>query len=1345
MHCLHHLWILWLVAAILPASANGRNVLFNRLDVNNGLPSNEVSCIYKDRKGFMWFGTSAGIARFDGYEFRTSRHEVGNVPFSEEYILQITETTGGNLWITYQDGKVSVFDPRLNTFCTPEEVAGGLNIRQVFHDAGGRLLYETDRGDLCLYDYETNRVDSFAIQRTDGGLGDVVLQNHRLYVIHASGLLEILDAASNTPIAASTHLETYPEVRRFSLFVDSDGEVWVYMHPENADGLFRFRPAQDEWIHYTTASSPQALTSLLIRDVEEDPQGMIWIATDHGGLNLLDKKTGQITPLRNHPFDYRSESQNSVICLYRDDTGILWCGTYKNGVSYYHESIFKFGTIRYPVTDMTQAGINDFNCVHEDPSGNLWIGTNGHGLLYYERNSGRFRQYRHDPSDPHSLASNIVVCLAGDRQGRLWIGTYMGGLDCFANGRFVHYSGGDDGALSNASVYSLYPEDDRLWIGTLGKGLNLLHTATGQWSRFTASDSVHPLLSDNVYAIARGRDSQLLVGTAVGVNLVCTRSREVRTFDGTKDGRVAFRDKGINTTFIDSRGLLWIGSNNGLSVYDRTNDRLSRLDRSSGLPDNAVMSIIEDDSHILWLGTKNGLLKIHPRYCVEESRYDFVCTPYYEDEGVQGRIFNRNSVCRTSSGELILGGTAGLTVFNPLQIRYNDNPPGVVVSGFDHGILRRDISYESSLSLDYDQRNFTLTVSVLNYFLPSKSRFSCKMEGFDRDWIPGGPTGRHVTYANLPPGDYTFMVRAENNDGMPGPNLAALRISVAPPVWLTPWAFLVYAVVAACFVYFTFKVVTNIQRREFAKKQEQLAAGQLHEMDEMKLRFFTNVSHEFRTPLTLIMAPLEKLMKSEANPGRSAMLALIHENASQLLTLVNQLLDFRKIDVRGGVRLQLSSGDIVLFIRNMVYSFKDMSEQKNIRLSFSSTFPSLIMSFDTDKVFRIASNLISNAFKFTPEGGEITVYLRLEKHEDGQMSFLVEVADTGIGIAPGDLELIFNRFYQAPSPGGNNKGTGIGLHICREYARVHNGSITVKSEPGRGSVFCLSLPFNAENIHEVVSAPSPAPEPDGSGAVKAVNAPNRPSLLVVDDHTSFRLFMQNSLSDTYNVTTAPDGEEAWKIILGELPDIVVADWMMPLMDGLELCRQIKNDVRTSHIPVILLTSRSAGTGKIDGLEAGADDYIEKPFSLEILQLRMARIIEYKEKMQRHFFRSVQRSIPLTGDVQVSSLDDELIRKTIRFIEEQMTNPSLSVEWLSREMAMSRTNFYKKILAITGKTPLELIRTVRMKYAAQLLENDRMHVGEAALRVGVNDNKLFRKYFKEEFGILPSELHRKKTP
>jgi signal transduction histidine kinase/ligand-binding sensor domain-containing protein/DNA-binding response OmpR family regulator len=1345
-----------LTAAVEPARGMGgeRGIPFSRLGVNDGLPSNEVSCIYKDGRGFMWFGTGAGLTRFDGYEFRTFRHEVDSAMFSEEYIYRISETADGKLWITYHDGEISVFDLISDRFLTLSQADAPEGIRSVFPDQGGNLLYSTDAGELRLLDYATRRNTTYEADSAEGCISDVVRRDGTIYLIRCSGLIEAVDAERNILAWRNDYLKTEPAGRQFRLFVDSDGEIWAYMNPEHSDGLFRFNPRTGRWTHYA-GNSQGKLTSALIRAVEEDAAGNIWIATDHGGINILNKQSENVSHLTNNPFDDESISQNSVICLFRDDTGILWCGTYKNGLCYYHESIFKFESLRYPVTRVSEAGINDFNCVYEDKEGNLWIGSNGHGLLRYNRATGEFRRFAHDPADPNSISGNIVVCLAGDARGNLWIGTYMGGLNRFDGKRFVRYAVPELNAdFAGSSVYSLYAHGKKLWIGTLGKGLCCLDTESMNITRLSASDSINPLLSDNIYSISKGRENEILVGTAVGVNLVNAKTKAVTAFTGTKNGQSSFCDKAINAVFIDSRNLLWIGSNNGLTMYDRAADRLYRLDKTTGLPDNAVMSIVEDSRHTLWLGTKNGLLRLAPSRNGQE--YSFRCTPYYEDEGIQGRIFNRNSVCHTSANELILGGTNGLTVFNPLHIKYNTHTPEAMITGFflqNHRILpnaayngrivlRQDICYADRLELSYDDRSFTLLISALDYFLPSKNKFSYKMEGFDKEWTHVDASGRNITYTNLPPGSYNFLASAMNNDGVKSARPAMLHITVKPPFWLASWAIAAYAAVAALFVYLTVKMIARIQNRKYKKDRERIAADRLHEMDEMKLRFFTNVSHEFRTPLTLIMTPLERLLKQETNPVNKSMLTLIHEHACQLLSLVNQLLDFRKIDAQGA-QLQLSSGDIVTFLRNITLSFKEISEQKNIHFSFSSPFPSLLMSFDADKVFKIASNLISNAFKFTPGGGKITVSLQLEKSDDRQTMLLVKISDNGIGIAPSHHELIFQRFYQVPSAGRETGvGTGIGLHICREYARICNGSVSVQSEPGKGSSFCLSLPFKEENIHEVISQADAA----GKTAPPPAEAPyveGRPSILIVDDHAGFRMFMQQSLAGVYNVTVAADGEEAWNIALEKLPDMVVADWMMPALDGIELCRRIKNDIRTSHIPLILLTAKPAETGQLNGFEAGADDYIEKPFNMDVLQRRISRIIEYKNRMQQQFVRSMKGGIQLAS-LNINSLDEQLIRKAISLIEEHVADTELSVEWLSREMGMSRTNFYKKILSITGKTPIELIRTIRMKYAARLLEQGQMRVNEVALYVGINDGKLFRKYFKEEFGALPSELQGKKS-
>ena len=1341
------------------------DILFNRLDVNSGLASNEVSCIYKDKKGFMWFGSSSGLNRFDGYEFRTFRHNVDDAPFSEEYITKITETEDGNLWITYQDSKISIYNPHRNTFITLDDASRLLgipaNISEVFQDKDFRLLYATGNNELFRYDFSTQESVRLPVDPEEGPICDIYQKEEAVYAIHSSGTIEKINRQDKR-VFKEKQLNIDCKAKRFMLFVDSDNEIWVYLDPESYDGLFRFDPSNGQWTHYTT-STPLPLSSSLIRGITEDNNHVIWIATDHGGLNLLDKKTETIRYLKNNPFDIRSISQNSVISLHKDDTGIIWAGTYKEGVNYYHPSIFKFGCIRYPIMEAEDAEINDCNCVLEDRDGNLWIGTNGNGLLHYNRTTRQYRKYQHNPKDPNSLSSNVVICLTNDAEGNLWVGTYVGGLDCFDGQRFRHYHPQPEklGELSNNSIYSLYAdESNQLWIGTLGGGLDCLDLKTGTWGHYQASDARNPLLSNYIYSLSKGKTNEIFIGTSLGVNILDTKTGTVSVFKGTNNKQL-FTDKAINTVYRDSRNLMWIGSNNGLSIYDASQNKLYHLDKTSGLPDNDIMSIQEDENAVLWLGSKNGLLQIIPQ-TDKDNTYHFNCTTYYESEGVQGRVFNRNSICRTTAGELIFGGTNGLTLFTPSLIKYNYNIPQIAITGFyiqndqilpgkelnGKLILQEDISYSNELALQYDERSFSMTVSAFSYFLPEKNRFSFIMEGFDKKWTHIDAGNRTITYTNLSPGTYTFMLKAENNDGVWSKEPVKLLITILPPFWATNWAILCYIILGIFLAYGIIRFIIHLQKKKFAAEQERLLGNQLHEMDEMKLRFFTNVSHEFRTPLSLIITPIEKLMKSETNPETQKILKLIYQNATQLLQLVNQLLDFRKIDVQG-IKLLLSSGDIVLFVRNITYSFKELSERKNIRFSYSTTFPSLMMKFDTDKVFKIVSNLLSNAFKFTPEGGEIAVTLSLQQGEEGKNSLLIQITDTGIGIEADKQDLIFNRFYQIPAEEGANPiiGTGIGLHLCREFVKLHNGTISVKSEPGKGSTFTVCLPVELPEIHEIISSPdaegNKENEPEkpvlSAGETAENTLPdNRPVLLIVDDNPDFREFMKLSLKDTYHILTAADGEQAWNSILEGLPDMVVSDVMMPITDGIVLCKRIKQDIRTSHIPVILLTAKSAEESKLTGLEAGADDYIGKPFNMDMLILKIQHLIEIKNRMQKQFMQAAQSGIQL-ADIPISSLDEQLMRKAISYIEEQIANPELSVERLSREMGMSRVNFYKKTSSITGKTPVELIRTIRMKRAAQLLEKSQMRINEVAFEVGFNDIKLFRKYFKDEFGVLPSDF------
>ena len=540
----------------------------------------------------------------------------------------------------------------------------------------------------------------------------------------------------------------------------------------------------------------------------------------------------------------------------------------------------------------------------------------------------------------------------------------------------------------------------------------------------------------------------------------------------------------------------------------------------------------------------------------------------------------------------------------------------------------------------------------------------------------------------------------------------------------------------------------NRKMRQANRKLISLNA-EMKEVTAQKLQFFTNVSHEVRTPLTLILAPLDRLIISLRESPYASDLGLIQKNANRLLRVINQILDFRKVEGKQE-KLAVREIDLVPFVGEIKSYFDSMASVRAIAYTFTSSIKQCTLWIDPDLLEKVFVNLLSNAFKFTPEGGTISVTLRLRLEKEGENKLVIEVSDSGIGIPADKQGAIFDRFYQVASPDKGNPvvGTGIGLHLCREFVRMHHGTITVKSEPGAGSTFTVTLPVIPLDNQDIISAPEgiaegdilPPVEEHPEIADKDASPAERPTLLVVDDNTDFREFMKLSLSGVYSVLTAADGEDAWKLIPEELPDMVISDVMMPITDGITLCRRIKGDIRTSHIPVILLTAKSAKDSQLVGLEAGADDYISKPFNMEMLLLKVRHLIEMKKKMQKAFMQSSTMGIALT-EVQASSMDEELMRKAIGYIEEQIANPELSVERLSREMGMSRVNFYKKCLSITGKTPVELIRTVRLKRAAQLLEKSQMRVNEVALECGFNDVKLFRKYFKDEFGRLPSDYHK----
>ena len=626
--------------------------------------------------------------------------------------------------------------------------------------------------------------------------------------------------------------------------------------------------------------------------------------------------------------------------------------------------------------------------------------------------------------------------------------------------------------------------------------------------------------------------------------------------------------------------------------------------------------------------------------------------------------------------------------------------------------------------------------------MPEKTHYMYKLEGFNNDWLTL-PVGVHnVTFTNLAPGKYVLRVKAINSDGYVGIKEATLGIVVNPPFWMSWWAYLLYAAGLVVVLFLARYRMLKREREKFHLQQIENEVAKNEEINNMKFRFFTNVSHELRTPLTLIISPLEGMLKETTDELQSTRLQLMYRNAQRLLHLVNQLLDFRKGEMSTH-QLSLSEGDIISYVHSVCNSFLLMADKKHIQFSFFSGIDTFSMAFDADKVGKIVMNLLSNAFKFTPEGGRVTVMI---EHVTGTPDTLeIKIADTGIGISDVDKEHIFDRFYQADHKGvEETTGNGIGLSLVRDFVTLHEGEVKVFDNIGTGSVFVIQFPV--KHVETQVQLPeetgmSVGDEEDREMKEEVREETGRkdfPLLLVVDDNEDFRIFMRYSLELQYRVKLAVNGNEAWEMMQEELPDLVISDVMMPQMDGNELCRLIKQDKRIAHIPVILLTARQNTEAKLVGLQTGADDYVTKPFNMTILVLRIRKLIELSR-----YHRVTQGMIdPAPSEIVITSLDEKLIEKAIKYVEDNMSRTELSVEELSRELGMSRVHLYKKLLQITGKTPIEFIRVIRLKRAAQLLRESQLHVSEVAFEVGFNNPKYFSRYFKDEFGVLPSVYQEK---
>jgi signal transduction histidine kinase/ligand-binding sensor domain-containing protein/AraC-like DNA-binding protein len=1333
---------------------------FSRLDINNGLSNNQVTCIIKDNKGFMWFGTLSGLNKYDGYKFSIFKHsQTDTTSLNDDFIVSLVNGPDGKIWVETRNG-FNIYDPVKGSF--GHNIANYLksinvpdaNITAVKKDRMGNYWFIHAVYGIYKYNPVTKitthiaHIPGDATSIYSNSITDVTVDNNgNTCFIYNNGVIERLNNQDKVVyhsdiISRNSTLTNLP----FKLFIDNENIFWVFV-TSYSSGVFYYSPTKNVYKHFDKGEGPDKLSTNVVYNVIQDDKGLIWIATDHGGINVTNKNTFTIKLILNREDDNKSLSQNSTISMYKDDTGIIWIGTYKRGISYYNEGIIKFPLYTHHLSDPNSLPFNDVNKFIEDRNGNLWLGTNGGGLIYFDRKNNTFKSYLHDPANTNSLCNNIIVNMCLDHDQNLWIGTYFGGLDCFDGKTFTHYKHNNNisGSISEDRVYSIFEDDEhKIWVGTLAGGLNIFNPDTKTFTHFKAGqpNSIH---SNYISAILEDRNKNMWIATSYGIDVLFKNTHQFMHYLHRNNDPYSLINNNTNNLLQDSRGLIWITTREGISVYDPTTQRFQNIRKEGGLPDNTVMDIQEDNAHNMWASTPNGLSNIIVSQSGKKLNLSFI--NYNEIDGLQGREFTENASCKTREGELIFGGGNGFNIFNPLNIHINNTLSNLVFTDFQifneslkvgekingHIILPQSITTTPSITLRHNENVFAIEFASLNYFNPDKIKIQYKMQGFDNDWITADNTIRKATYTNLDAGDYIFKVRTLNNRS--AKNEISLVIHILPPFWKTSVAYLLYSLIILGSLFLIRKRGIQKLRTQFALEKEREEARRMHELDLMKIKFFTNISHEFRTPLSLIMAPVDKVLKQIKEPDIKKQLEFANRNARRLLNMVNQLLDFRKMESQE-LKLHTEGGEIISFIREIAYSFNDIAEKKNISFIFDTAIDQFYGEFDHDKIERILFNILSNAFKFTPTGGHVSILLdetTLLKPYD--FCLQIKVIDTGIGIAPDKINRIFEPFFQDDLPGSIvNQGSGIGLSITKEFTSLHNGTISAQSEHGEGSTFTVVIPLkaaSADALSSNINISNTQIEPLTEDT-KRTN--KKATVLIVEDDIDFRFYIKDNLKASFNIIEATDGKEGWQKTLASHPNIVVSDISMPEMDGIELCRKIKADSRTTHIPVVLLTALTGENQQLKGLETGATDYMTKPFNFEILLSKIKNILIQQENMRKTYQKQVEVK---PTDVLVESPDEVFLQKLLRLIEENIGNPNFSVEELSNDMFMSRYTLYKKILALTGKTPNEFIRHMRLKRATQLLENGYLTISQICYKVGFKSQKYFVKAFKAEFNVSPS--------
>ncbi|MBB3187369.1 hybrid sensor histidine kinase/response regulator transcription factor [Microbacter margulisiae] len=1363
-------------------------LVIKKISTYQGLSNSSISAIVQDNNGFMWFATEDGLNRYDGYKFTVFRHDSHDPnSISDNFISDIYRQSDSNqLWVATNVG-LDLYDYNNDRFIhfihdvrNPFSIDNN-QVTKIAKSNDGNLWIGTYGGGVSYFDMTSERFihivnvpgrDSFfntgrvmALLEDSYGILWIGTQNKGLYAydVRRHTVTCYKQSKQNTNTLPSNTVNVIFEDQNHNIWIGTDGGLSLF--DRNSKKFITF-------VHHP--NDLHSLISNIVRTIMQNREGVIWVGTQSGGISKFRFNANMIKHPNQAVFQniYESDdetglSYSTVQALYQDKDHNIWIGIYKGGINFISGIPDQFLKLEQNKNSANSLSYHKVWGICDDTQGNIWIGTDGGGINEYNPSAGKIKVFKHSDQDPRSLSDNAVLSAFKDHEGNLWFGTYRGGLnEDPISGGFIHYKNipNDSTSLPNNDVRIIYEDaQHNLWIGTDGGGLSLFSKAT-----HTFNNSIMRkwgLSGTSVRAMIQDKDGNYWIGTYNnGVYYVNRKSGKFVHFQYNTDAGVLASNT-IFSIIQDQQGRIWIGTDGGgLFLYVPSLHGFINYDEKNGLANDNIKALLEDKSGNIWVSTNKGIS------CFSLAKHYFI--NYDIQDGIPGGEFAEGSAL-LSQGIMYFGNMYGLCYFDPEKVEkiviqpvvhivdfqlFNKSMP-VQSDKFPDSPLSNNIINTREITLNYKQSFFTIVFSALNYRSPDKIQYAYMMKGLDNEWNYTG-TQRMATYRNLNPGRYVFMVKATNIPKDWGSAYTSLVIRVLPPFWETWWAYLIYFLILAGIA---FRIYKYYQHENLLKQNllyEKITRQKEYQLNQEKLRFFTNITHEFRSPLTLIIGPLEDLLSdSKLAAPIVRKLMLIHRNSNQLLNLIDKLLEFRKVEA-GEMKLRVVKDNITALLKEVYVSFVPLFEHKNIEFTIESCSDVVDLWYDPEKLVIILNNLLSNAYKYTHAGGKVSLELAYGTL-NGNEAVLIKVRDTGIGISEEHKQNVFDQYYRIEEV-KDAQGYGIGLALTQNLVSLMQGEISVESELGKGSCFTVTLlqgnsQFSREQIindrgHYVIPANLPRSIENAEQATEMTDLMTyadaeqsgdgqKKIMLIVEDNDEIMSYIKDIFKKEFRMLEATDGEAGLKLALKHVPDIIITDIIMPKMNGMELCAKVKSELKTSHVPVVMLTALNTLQYKIEGYETGADSYITKPFSTALLTSRVYNLIKTRTLLAEHIARNL---LFQPEEVQLGLKDEKFISDIIEIIEKNISDEKFDAIYLAGELNMSHSTLYRKLKALTGFSISEFIRGVRLKRAAQLLRSQSYNVSEVAYMVGFNDLKHFRTSFKEQYKVSPSDYMKTHT-